>query len=248
MKRSKIIGILVFLLIAAIFSIFKLYFENKGLKKKYSLFNKIPKNCNISDTGYQLVYMNPDSCNYIVIVKKESASSLFRNDTNVKTRDSNYIQFAEEIPTSVAIDMIKRYNEKFNSDFENTSAINFEHEEILKYLVLAKLTNNNLKYVRLYFGSHKDNFPEHIELQKKNSVIVSVADGNGKEYYLGTEQNNVIDYGGLCPPPKNIDRTVNGTDGIHEKGYLMLEAALRSSKNNNLRSSVGLQPVASPKN
>ncbi len=227
MKSKSLYLIFVLLLAVAAYMIVRLDKEKKSLKRKYLLFEGFANGCDPDTSKYQLVRMNKDTCDYIVIKKKEKEFGIFNSGTENAIAGKGYkpaqlIQYAEEIDTTRAIALIGKYYRENNLQLTNTMAINFEYDKITEYLVNAKLKNNNLTYLRVYLGKYMPS-TSRPELNERHTVVLTAVDSQ-KEFYLGSSDNRVINYGGLCPPPSAVE-------DLNRMGYYILAEAIRQSDN-----------------
>jgi hypothetical protein len=222
--KKLIAGLVILLLLTlALTTYFAVLLQKE--KKKYGLFRPILENCpDMKKDQYQIAYIDPkNKCDYIII-KKKGASFDFnmlkdsKGFINHKTRGDKMDFFGTGyLDSAAAVNYIGNYNELYNHDLKNTSCIDFENDKLMMFLIDMTTSSSDIKNLRIYLADYGTAMPD----PDRNTCILAVTTSQ-KEYFL-TRGKEVINYGGLCPPPQTYA-------DLQTQGYTLLWRAIEESQ------------------
>ena len=180
-------------------------------------------NISYDSTKYKSFDLN-GNCNTIIL------KSIFDSGSSLKKVNNQALRLQEKsgpIENDEAIEMVKKYYEKYNPDLNNTAFIDFERKEVLNYLIeiMESDPKETSDWLRIYLGVR--------DTSSICAIITSVSKEKKMEMnFITPGKLLALDWGGLRPPPKRKDAL--------EKDYFatMLVKAIEKSESNKTKNKV----------
>jgi hypothetical protein len=138
--------------------------------------------------AYDTIYpMRMDRCKYIILKRRDTVKTL-----------------PAPIDMETAITHVQWYNERFNPELRNTAFVDFELEEMWRYLIdateAALEEKKDLRQLRIYLSDQNEP-----TAQSPSISTILILKSDTAEFYRETSMHWPRNYGHLCPTPSDMD-------------------------------------------